>query len=233
MDHGGYAGPIPGVESISQSIRKIVSGGADALLLQKGILKACSPDIFGSAGIIMRVSGAAEYLNEPFEEIVSGCEEAVRLGADAVAMTVYIHGPNDSRAFSLFGRLTDEADRLGMPVLGEFLPAKERQDLVWIKTAARIGAELGADLIKTCHAKPFKEIVESCPVPIVVLGGDKMNSVRDVLEVAYDSVRNGALGTCIGRNTFQQKDPVAMTRAISKIVHEQASVEEGLSIVGA
>jgi DhnA family fructose-bisphosphate aldolase class Ia len=230
MDHGGYAGPMPGIESMADAIRGIIAGGADALLLQKGILKACPPETFGNAGIIMRVSVAAEYFDETFEYITSSCEEAVRLGADGVAMTVYVGTSTDSKAFRLFGKLVDAADKWGLPIMGEFVPAKNRSDIMWVKRCARIGAELGADMIKTSYGKPFREVIETCPVPVVVMGGEKMTSTREVLEIVYDAVRSGALGTCIGRNTFQHKHPTAMTRAISGIVHEQISVEEALRI---
>jgi fructose-bisphosphate aldolase/2-amino-3,7-dideoxy-D-threo-hept-6-ulosonate synthase len=230
MDHGGYMGPIQGIESIVDSVRKVVLGGADALLVQKGILKACSPEVFGDAAIILRISGAADYLNEPFDYLTSSCEEAVRLGADGVAMTIYLGGLRDSEGFGLFGKIADEADKWGLPLLGECVPAKNPTDISWIKRAARIGAELGADMIKTCHSKPFREIADACPVPIVVLGGEKMSSTREVLEVAYDAMQNGAVGTCIGRNIFQHNNPTAITRAISEIVHHRVPVEKALAI---
>lgn len=237
IDHGGYMGPVKGIENMKSLLPKVVSAGVNALLLQRGVIKKCSHDILGRVGLIMRISGTNTIgPSTPFEEITTSCEEAIRLGVDAVAFTTYVGLENDSRAFKIFGKVVDECDDWGIPVLGEFLPAAGKisnpYDVKWIKTAARIGAELGADFIKTYYGEPFEEVVDTCPVPIVIAGGEKMDDPVKVLTIAKKAVKAGAIGVCIGRNVFQYEDPVKMASALSKIVHEGITVEEAVKILG-
>ena len=58
-----------------------------------------------------------------------------------------------------------------------------------------------------------------CPVPIVIAGGKKLPEL-DALTMAHDAIRDGAAGVDMGRNIFQAEHPVAMLRAVRKVVHE-------------
>jgi class I fructose-bisphosphate aldolase len=99
---------------------------------------------------------------------------------------------------------------------------------------ARLGAELGADIVKvpyTGSPETFASVVEGCPVPVVIAGGPKMKTEREVLEMVYGALQAGAKGLSIGRNVFQAKNRVQMVKALYKLVHENASVEEALSLL--
>ena len=101
--------------------------------------------------------------------------------------------------------------------------------------AARIGAELGADIIKTNYTgniETFKTVVESCPVPVVIAGGPKCKSLQEVLQTTSDALKAGAAGLSIGRNVFQCESPTQIVKALSAIVHQDASVEQALKILG-
>jgi DhnA family fructose-bisphosphate aldolase class Ia len=101
--------------------------------------------------------------------------------------------------------------------------------------AARIGAELGADIIKTNYTgaiETFKTVVESCPVPIVIAGGPKCKSNQEILQTTFDSLKAGAAGLSIGRNIFQCENPTQIVKALSTIVHENSSVEQALKVLG-
>jgi len=235
MDHGGYMGPIKGIERPKDVLEQVVKGGATALLIQKGILKCCCNSFLGKVGIILRVSGT-NILSEDvtFETLTSTCEEALRLGADAVAFTVNVGSKRDYEAFKLFGLLVDACDEWSIPVLGEFLPAKNAvsnpYDVKHVKMVARIGAELGADIIKTHYAEPFEEVVSTCPVPIVIAGGAKKDIVS-VLKMVRRAIDAGAAGICIGRNVFQHKNPYLITKILSQMVNENLSVDDALKIL--
>jgi len=98
-----------------------------------------------------------------------------------------------------------------------------------VKHAARIGAELGADIIKTNYTgspETFKEVVDGCPVPVIIAGGPKVNSEQDLLEMIEGSLEAGGKGVAIGRNVFQANNPTDLVRKIAKIVHEGMSAEE-------
>ena len=97
--------------------------------------------------------------------------------------------------------------------------------------AARIGAELGADIIKTNYTgniDTFKAVVESCPVPVVIAGGPKCKTQQEILQTTYDSMKAGAAGLSIGRNVFQHENPTLIVKALSAIVHKNATVEQAL-----
>lgn len=239
MDHGAVLGPVSGILNIKDTIDKVVKGGADSLLINVGIMEYCATDHLGKVGIILRLS-SNNFLSpdSPFETKIASVEDAIRFGADAVAFTVNVGGEKDVEALQQFGAIAESCRKYNVPLLGEFLPAGKKvdnpYDPKWVKVAARMGAELGADFIKTNYTgskESFKEVVESCPVPIVIAGGPKTETVKDTLEMVKGAIEAGAIGVCIGRNTWQTKNPTAMAKAISKIVHEEAPIEEALKEV--
>jgi DhnA family fructose-bisphosphate aldolase class Ia len=118
----------------------------------------------------------------------------------------------------------------------EVVPQDEKRNTLYdqVADAARLGQEAGGDFIKTAYTgstESFKKVVETCPIPIVILGGAKMASDKDVLEVVKGAIDAGGAGTCMGRNVFQHKDPSAITAAMVKIVHEGASVDEAYKLI--
>jgi len=126
-----------------------------------------------------------------------------------------------------------------MPLLTMMYPRGERikdeYDVGAIKHVARLGAELGADIVKVSYTgtmESFREVVAGCPVPVVIAGGPKMSSDREILEMVKGAVEAGGAGVSIGRNIFQHRDPSRMVGAISLIVHENAGVEEALGFLG-
>jgi len=103
-----------------------------------------------------------------------------------------------------------------------------------VKHAARVGAELGADIVKvpyTGSVETFKEVVNGCPVPVVIAGGPKMGGDEDIFRMVEGALQAGAAGLSIGRNAFQHKTPDKMVKALSKMVHEGASVEKAIAIL--
>jgi len=100
---------------------------------------------------------------------------------------------------------------------------------------ARLGAELGADIVKTNYtgeSESFREVVASCPVPLIIAGGPQAETDREVLQMVYDANAAGCAGLSIGRNVFQHRDPKGMARALVAIVHDNATVDDALSMIG-
>ena len=125
-----------------------------------------------------------------------------------------------------------------MPLVAMMYPRgpkiSSEHDVEAVKLAARVGAELGADIVKTNYTgdpDTFKEVVKGCPVPVVIAGGPKIDSIEKLLQMVYDSISVGGAGISIGRNVFQADDPTKVVRALSKIVHENWSVEEDLKLL--
>ena len=233
MDHASYFGPIPGIDSPGRTLRAVVEAGADAVLTTAGIA-ARFGDCLGRAGLILRVDGGSTNRAPqpgPLRQIVS-IERALRLGADALVCMGMIGHEEETSSLHVLTSLVDQCSSLGMPVMAEMLVKREAgahpsaEDIAF---AARIGAELGASLIKTPYVPPAEEyrvVTETCYVPVVVLGGARADNERSVLTRVDDALRAGAAGVAMGRNVWQHTDPGGMTRALVALVHGRATVDE-------
>jgi fructose-bisphosphate aldolase / 2-amino-3,7-dideoxy-D-threo-hept-6-ulosonate synthase len=135
------------------------------------------------------------------------------------------------------GHVARLCDEWGMPLIAMMYPrgakVTSEHDVEYVKHAARIGAELGADIVKTNYTgdiDSFREVVKGCPVPVVIAGGPRMETERELLEMVYDSIQAGGRGVAIGRNVFQSNDPTLLVSNISKIVHKGYTVDEVLKV---
>jgi len=182
----------------------------------------------------LRVSGGASILADDLsnEGITTSIADAVRLNASAVALSIFVGSAHEHQTLLNLGAVVDEGERWGMPVLAVTAVGKEleKRDARYLALACRVAAELGAHMVKTYYCDNFEKVVDSCPVPVVVAGGPKLPSERDVFALAYEAVRRGAAGVDMGRNIWQHDFPVPMIRAVRSIVHEGASPEEALDV---
>ncbi len=226
MDHGVSSGPLKGIVNIAKTIDMVAEGGANAVLLHKGIVKNGHRGYGKDIGLIIHLSGGTPY-NDPTSKIlVCSVKEAIALGADAVSIHVNIGGGNESEMLSDLGKISGECEEYGMPLLAMMYARgkniTDEYDVKFIKHAARIGAELGADIIKTNYTgskETFKDVIEGCPVPVVVAGGPKLDSEEKFLNMIVDAIDCGAAGVAIGRNIFQAEDIAEATRRICKVVN--------------
>lgn len=238
MDHGVTVGPIKGIDRIYEVIEKVDEGGATAIVVHKGILKNLPCPI--RPGIIMHVSGSTALSTSPnWKVLVASVEEAIRLGADAVSLHINIGNKDEQSMLMKLGAVADKCDEWGMPLIAMMYPRGENiknpNDPEVIAHVARIGAELGADIVKvpmpSSNVDDIRIITGTCPVPVVAAGGPKMEDDRQVLELAHAVVRAGGAGVTFGRNVFQHERPDAMVRALRSIVLENKGVEEALEIL--
>jgi putative autoinducer-2 (AI-2) aldolase len=167
------------------------------------------------------------------EEITTPIEEALRLNASAVAMSVFVGSPHEHESLVSLGNLVSDAEASGMPVMAITAVGKEleKRDARYLSLACRVSAELGAHLVKTYYCEDFEKVVEGCPVPLVVAGGPKLDSDRAALELAFNAIDQGARGIDMGRNIWQSDHPVPMLRALRAIVHHKATVNEALDVL--
>ncbi|MEM3519815.1 MAG: 2-amino-3,7-dideoxy-D-threo-hept-6-ulosonate synthase [Candidatus Hadarchaeales archaeon] len=236
MDHGLSMGPIPGIEDMTSIINKIAEGGANAVVLHKGIVRAGHRGYGKDIGLIIHLTGSTSLSPEPDAKVpVASVEEAISLGADAVSVHINVGAPNEQEQLMILGSVAEDCARWGIPLFAMMYPRgpkiKNQHDPDLVAHAARVGAELGADIVKTVYTgdvKSFEKVVRGCPVPIVIAGGPKMATEEDVLKMTAEAMEAGAIGISIGRNIFQHRDPTAMTRALAMIVHEGASVEQAM-----
>ena len=237
MDHGVTVGPIQGIVNMQQIVSQLLKGGVDAILIHKGIAKHVD---VGNVGLIVMLSGMSNLgPNVNGKVQVCSVKEAIRMGADAVSVHVNVGSQDEDKMLSNLGKVADKCDVYGMPLLAMMYPRgpkiqnEHAPDVV--AHAARIGAELGADIIKanfTGNVETFKSVVESCSVPVVIAGGPKCKTSEEVLQTTYDAIKAGAAGLSIGRNVFQYENPALIVKALSAIVHADASVEQALKILG-
>jgi putative autoinducer-2 (AI-2) aldolase len=129
-------------------------------------------------------------------------------------------------------KLVDEGERVGIPVLAVTAVGKEleKRDSRYLALACRMAAEFGARFVKTYYCEQFEKVTESCPVPIVIAGGPKLETEMDVFRMARDAIDKGAVGVDMGRNIWQNDHAVGMIRAVRAIVHDGAGAEEAHGI---
>lgn len=235
-DHGYFLGPTSKLEIPRKTLEPLLPY-ADAVMVTRGVVRT-SIDPGANVPIVLRVSGGASVLNEDLskEAITTSMREAVRMNASAVALSIFVGAPHEHDSLVSLGRLVDDGEEVGMPVLAVTAVGKEleKRDARYLGLATRIAAEFGAHFVKTYYCDPgFEKVVESCPVPLVVAGGPKLETDLDALELAYHAVEAGAAGVDMGRNIWQAANPVGMIRAVRAIVHERATPKEAFEYVRA
>ena len=230
VDHGYFQGPTTGLERIDLNILPIAPY-ADTLMLTRGILRSTVPPSY-TKGIVLRASGGPSILKElSNEHLAVNMEEAVRLNVSALAVQVFIGGEYETQTVNNMTRLVDMGMRYGIPTLAVTAVGKDMaRDARYFRLACRMCAELGAHYVKTYYIpKGFDTVVASCPVPIVMAGGKKLPE-KDALIMSYNAVQEGAAGVDMGRNIFQSEAPVAMIKAVRKIVHEDMKPDEAYEL---
>jgi predicted phospho-2-dehydro-3-deoxyheptonate aldolase len=239
MDHGVTVGPIEGLADMRTTISKVVSGGANAILMHKGIVRAGHRGKGKDIGLIIHLSGGTSLSPDPnAKELVCSVEEAIQLGADAVSVHINLGAETDKEMLWQLGYVSGQCLQWQMPLVAMMYTRgakiKDEFDVSNVKHAARVGAELGADIVKvpyTGSAETFREVVNGCPVPVVIAGGPKMGSDEEIFKMVEGALAAGAAGLSIGRNAFQHQTPDKMIKALSKMVHEEADVEEATLIL--
>jgi len=229
VDHGYFQGPTTGLRDFRRAIAPLVPH-ADCLFITRGMVRnGINPG--SDAAICLRVSGGPSILGElSNEDITTSMEEAIRLNASGVGMSIFVGAANEDRTLTNLGRLVNEAERYGMPVLAVTAVGREMvRDARYLGLACRMAAELGAHFVKTYYCDDFYKVVEGCPVPIVMAGGKKLPE-KEALQMTFNAIHEGASGVDMGRNIFQSDNPVAMIKAVRAIVHKGASVDEAYGI---
>jgi fructose-bisphosphate aldolase/2-amino-3,7-dideoxy-D-threo-hept-6-ulosonate synthase len=246
-DHGICIDPMKELNNTAAVVRKAVEGGADAVLLTPGIARLVYQELVGTdTSLMVRIDGTATSIGPDLtnDDLITSVQSALRMGADAVATFGVIGVPREAQLSHKIGTVSDQCDLLGMPQLTEVIASeilthqfKNRADRKWpsdpevIKYSARVASELGADIVKgyyTGDPETFRDVVAYCPVPYVVLSGPAAGDPEVFLRFVQEALECGAAGVSVGRNVWSHPDPAAMTRAICRLVHEGASVDQAL-----
>ncbi|NPV78649.1 MAG: fructose-bisphosphate aldolase [Firmicutes bacterium] len=246
LDHGICIKPMKGLEDTKAIVRAAAEGGADAVLVTPGIAKHTYEELAGKIPFMLRIDGTATSIGPDLtnDRLICSVEEALRLGADAVATFGVIGVPREAELAEKNGRAGELCDLWGMPMMTEMIPPeilthqfetkasrKWPSDPEVVKFSARVAAELGADIVKgyyTGDPETFREVVKYCPVPYVVLSGPASDDPEVLLKFIREAIDCGAAGVSMGRNIWESKNPVALIKAICSIVHNDVSAEAAL-----
>lgn len=237
IDHG-IEGYFEQLENYRSLVEALITGGADALLVRRGLLARVLDVVAGRTGIVYRLSGAtATSPDLQNQRLLDKVLEAVRIGADAVVFTVTIGHPMEADQLVYFGEVVDQASEFGMPVIGEAEPwskIPEEEKFEVIRQGARTLSEQGADIVKTFFPRDtslYPKIVKYSLAPIVAAGGPRLSSQLEVLKFVKAVMEAGAIGTCMGRNIWGWDNPQLMVKAVSLIVKQGATVEEAYKVL--
>ncbi|HMQ51555.1 MAG TPA: fructose-bisphosphate aldolase [Anaerolineae bacterium] len=242
MDHAIVHGKIAGLEDPGQVIDAAVEAGADAVMTTFGIIKRYRHQLIGRIPTIMRLDSGPSLLSQDWMAYTEysqqfEVEDALLLGADGVVTNMFVGIPVELETFQMVARVAGDCLRLNMPFMVEALPCpgevvREPMSGHAMAIAARLAFERGADYVKSYYTgdiDDFRQVVENCPVPVLIAGGPKMDTLRGALQVVYDSLQAGAAGVVFGRNIWQSSDPQGMIRALRHIIHDNGSVNEALA----
>ncbi len=240
MDHGVTVGPLEGLENMASAVNEVAEGGANAVLGHKGLPRCGHRKGGRDVGLIMHLSSSTELSPAPNRKtLTASVEDAIRYGADGVSIHVNLGDPYEMEMLADFGRVAHDAESWGMPLLamiyGRGPNIKNSFAPEVVAHCARVGAELGADLVKvpyTGDMDSFSYVVESCCVPVLIAGGPKTSTTREFLQTVSDAMKAGAAGISVGRNVFQHPNPRRLVSALACIIHAGMDVDQAMNAVG-
>jgi putative autoinducer-2 (AI-2) aldolase len=228
IDHGYFQGPTTCLEKPGETIKPL-RPYCDALFVTRGVLRS-SIDPENTKPVILRVSGGTSVIGEDLanEGITTSIEEIIRLNAAAVGISIFVGSKYEHESLTNLSKLVNQCEDYGIPVMAVTAVGKEleKRDARYLALCSRIAAELGARVVKTYWCEDFDKVTSSCPVPVVMAGGPKCDTELEVLEFVHDGMQKGAIGINLGRNVWQNPNPVAVSRALQAIIHENYTVKE-------
>lgn len=239
VDHAMARGVLPGLDTIQDTLEKMVKGGPNAITMHKGIAERCFAPFAGRVPLVLKLTTFGVY---HFEEDVqvADVEEAVQMGADAVSVGCIVGGDNQDQQIHMLSRLCKEAHQCGMPVISHIYPrgnhitGDAQHSVENVTYAARIAAELGVDLIKTTYTgdpESFAKVVQAVPTRVAIAGGMNCKTVEEYLRMTQDVIAAGAAGVTYGRFVIQYPKMTALIRTLSQVIHNGMPVKEALELL--
>lgn len=236
LDHAIGWGVLKGIENINKTMEIIVEAEPDAITMLKGTAHRVFKPYAGSIPFILK-STTFSPVHPQYDTNVGTVEEAIKLGADAIAVGCTMSGERQSELLTNLAKVTCEAEKYGLPTVTHIYPKGagkgKEYDKENVMYAARAAAELDVDIVKTYYTGDpvsYKEVIDACPSRMVVSGGPKLPSLKDMFKMTYDAISVGARGVTYGRNVWQAKDPISVIKALKHIIHNNGTVHEAMEI---
>ena len=241
LDHGLTAGPMPGLVDMHGTVSQIAEGGADCVVMHKGAVgkgfrPSGGPSSDTDIGLMIHLSGGTALAPDSTGKIlVASVEDAIRLGADAVSVHVNIGNNTEAQMLADLGHISSKAAEWGMPVMAMVYARgpqiNDEYDPKMVALCARVGMELGADLVKVAYTgdiDSFASVVQGCNIPVVIAGGPKLDSTESFLRMVHDSLEAGGAGLSVGRNIFQHSCVADLVRVLRDLVHNDMPLKDAL-----
>ena len=235
MDHGAVIGPVKGIIDPAKTVSILAKEKPETFFMPLGIIKKVYKHFIENDIPFVAAIDSCTFMGpEPDYFIVSDTvEHALIYGATAVSAHIFVGPKKTSDMMKGLAKIARDCDKYGMPLLAIMYPEgfENNFDVKYVKWAARIAAELGADLVKTYYTgskETYQEVIDSSPLPVLLSGGDKTNNPLDFLGVLKTCIDCGAKGVAVGRNVWQADNPAKILRAVENVVHEGMTPEEAL-----
>lgn len=232
---------LRGLEDPGNVIDAAIEGGADGLMTTFGVVKRFRDRLIGHIPTILRLDGGPSFYREEWLHytewsLLHTVEEALLLGVDGVVVNLFLGGEMELRTYEIIAEVAGQALNANVPLFVEAMPCPseripDTKAGEAIASASRLAFEHGADYIKNYYTgsiDSYRQVVEWCPVPVLIAGGAKMDTEEQALQMTYDALQAGAAGVFFGRNVWQNQNVVGMIRALRHVIHDNGSVQEAL-----
>jgi class I fructose-bisphosphate aldolase len=236
----GYSEGLPrGLRQIQPTLAAIVAAKPDAVTMHRGLATSAWLPYAGAMPLIVQSTYCRP--DDSAREIAVTPEEAVRLGADAIAVVAYVRGQTEAAYLRLVAEQVWAAARFELPVICHIYPRDVNnglrisytpEDIAW---AVRCAAEVGVDVVKVPYCgdvEAYAEIVADCPAPVVAAGGPKADTLHAALAMMVEVVQSGARGATIGRNVWGFEQITAAVHAFKAVIHQGKSAPEAMQLAG-
>lgn len=228
VDHSISDGPVvPRGSSVDRLAGQLAAGGADAVVVHKGSLRHIDAERFAGMSLILHLNASTAHAPDPDAKyLVTGVEDALRLGADAVSIHVNMGSRDERRQIADLGTVSDLCDRWNLPLMAMVYPRGPQitdpaaPELV--AHAVTIAADLGADIVKAPYVgspTEMAQIVAASPIPVLCAGGPPRATESDLAGFVQEVLLSGAAGVAMGRNVFQSEDPRRTVALVAGLVH--------------
>lgn len=232
LDHSITTGPITAGATLNRLVGQLSGNGVDAVVLHKGSLRQVDHRWFADTSLIVHLSASTMHATDPNAKyLVANVAEALRLGADAVSVHVNLGSLDEHRQIADLAAVSEACEHWNVPLLAMVYPRgphiHDPQDPDLVAHAVTLGADLGADIVKTGWAgsvAAMADITRNCPVPVIVAGGAPLGTTSELRDYTIDAMRAGAAGVAMGRNIFHSADPGATARIVADLVHREPAV---------
>ncbi len=228
-----------GLARMRRTLERLVAGRPDSITMQRGVATLIWPRFAGTIPFILQ-STICRHDDTCYEQLADA-EDAVRLGADAIAVVGYVRGATESRYLKTVAECVKSAARYEIPVVAHMYPRTfddgvrisfVPEDIAW---ATHCAVECGADVVKVPYCndvKAYAGIVAESPVPVVAAGGPQTKTLEDALAMLHEIVQSGARGAVVGRNVWGFPKITEAVVAMRAVVHDGKSARQAMKLAG-